>query len=184
MRLRAGPERNELQGRPRVLGKPGRKTHRSLGRWLCGPQPRKPQQGLDFFLARDLDAPAPRVAGCAHGTQPRRCAGSRPGGAAQARPAGGGGARSSHRAHTRARTLGTHTWSSSQEGGGEASQSECLKIERLAEERETPRGGRRRAREAGTRRAGPRPACTGGLGGVGADAPRRCSAPGPAGSAR
>lgn len=98
----AGPWETEKND-PRVLGAsalwPAASGASARTRLLSSKRPRR--------------APAPPVAGCAHRTQSRRCAGSSRGGAAQARPAGGGGggARSAPRApraHPSAHTLHTH----------------------------------------------------------------------------
>lgn len=180
--VRAGSECREREWRPQTSGQGQRGSMQGRRKtpWSLGAKAREPRPGLDFFLVRDLEtrqsAGLPAFGAESGGWLDTREGGARgpAGGSGRLRPGG----RAGWRAHTGARTLCRHTWSSFQERGGEESGGECPKIERQAEERERREEARRRA---GARRAGsPRV----GTGRLGADAPPRDSAPGPAGSAR
>ena len=104
----------------------------SGGRRFWGPQSREPRRGLHFFLVTDQEVPAGWVLamGAGPGAQHAQSVGLG-GGRGQLRPGRqAGAARAPLTARTHGRAHCTHTWSSSREGGGEQSQSKCLKIGR------------------------------------------------------
>lgn len=123
-----GP-RETASGSP---GGEGRRQPDAGGRRFWGPQSREPRRGLHFFLVTDQDVPAGWVLamGAGPGAYHAQSVGLGAG-SGQLRPGRQAGAeRAPLTARTHGRAHCTHTWSSSREGGGEESQSKCLKIGR------------------------------------------------------